>query len=76
MPSPVYGASGGSGGTLALQTPTGAVNGVNTAFVFADTPILVMRNGIPQSPDVYTIVGTTVTFDTAPDSGEITGLTQ
>lgn len=68
--------TGAAGGSVTLETPTGDVDGVNDEFGFDGTPIAVFRNGILQSPDVYTIVGTTVTFDTPPASGEITGLTQ
>lgn len=63
-------------GDVALEIPTGDVDGLNDEFVFVGTPKLVFRNGVLQSPDAYTVVGTTVTFDTAPADGEITGLTQ
>lgn len=73
------GGSGGGGSTttsVELETPTGAVNGVNTDFVFVGTPVLVMDNGIPQSPDAYSILGTTVSITVPPEIGhQITGLT-
>lgn len=75
MPSAIQGGAAG-GGSVTLETPTGELNEFNRDFAFVGTPIAVFRNGVLQSPDVYTVAGTTVTFDIAPASGEMTGLTQ
>lgn len=65
-----------SGGSLSLEVPTGAVDGVNGEFVFVGTPIAVFRNGVLQGSDVVTIVDHTATLDPVPADGEITGLVQ
>lgn len=59
------------------ETPSGSVNGSNTAFVLANTPIAgsesVYLNGILQDPGAgndYTISGGTVTFADAPTVGD------
>lgn len=55
------------------ETPSGAVNGVNTTFTLANTPIAgteqVYLNGILQEPGAgndYTISGLTITYLAAP----------
>jgi len=55
------------------ETPTGSVNGVNTSFTLANTPIAgteqVFLNGLLQEPGAgndYTISGATITYLTAP----------
>jgi len=60
------------------ETPTGAVNGVNTTYTLANTPIAgqesVFLNGILQEPGAgndYTISGLTITYLTAPVTGDI-----
>lgn len=59
------------------ETPTGAVNGTNTSFVLANTPVTgseeVFLNGILQEPGVgndYTISVATITYLTAPVTGD------
>lgn len=57
------------------ETPTGAVNGVNTVFTLANTPITgkeeVFFNGVLQdSGDDYTISGNTITMAIAPETGK------
>ena len=59
------------------ETPTGAVNGTNTSFVLANTPVVgsesVFLNGILQEPGVgndYTISVATITYLTAPVTGD------
>ena len=59
------------------ETPTGAVNGANTAYTIANTPIAgtehVFLNGILQEPGAgndYTISGTAITYLTAPVTGD------
>lgn len=53
-------------------TPSGTINGSNTAFTIPDTPdendsVVVYKNGLMQrQTDDYTISGTTITFVTAP----------
>jgi len=59
------------------ETPTGAVNGVNTIFTLANTPVAgsehVYRNGVLQEPGgvEYTISGTTITFVSPPNTGNL-----
>lgn len=59
------------------ETPSGSINGSNTAFTLANTPISgteeVYLNGILQDPGAgadYTISGATLTYATAPVSGD------
>jgi len=59
------------------ETPSGSVNGSNTAFVLANTPVVgseeVYLNGLMQEPGAgndYTISGATITYLTAPISGD------
>lgn len=58
------------------ETPSGSVNGSNTAFTLANTPLsgteMVFLNGLLQEPSSqdYSISGTTITFVTAPVSGD------
>jgi hypothetical protein len=59
------------------ETPTGAVNGSNTTYTLANTPLSgsehVYLNGILQEPGAgndYTISGTTITYLAAPISGD------
>lgn len=59
------------------ETPTGAVNGTNTSFVLANTPVTgseeVYLNGILQEPGAgndYTISAATITYLTAPVTGD------
>jgi len=67
-----------SGSNLIVrETPSGAVNGSNVTFVLASTPVsgteLVFLNGLLQEPgsgNDYTISGDTITFETAPDTGD------
>lgn len=62
---------------IVRETPSGAVNGSNTAFVLANTPIVgseeVYLNGLQQEPgggNDYTISGATITYLTAPIAGD------
>lgn len=59
------------------ETPTGTVNGSNTAFTLANTPTAgteeVYLNGVLQEPGAgndYTISGATITYLTAPLTGD------
>lgn len=58
------------------ETPSGSVNGSNTAFTLANTPLAgsehVWLNGLLQEPssEDYSISGATITFVTAPVSGD------
>jgi hypothetical protein len=59
------------------EAPTGAINGVNTTFTLANTPTAgseeVYLNGILQEPGAgndYTISGATITYLTAPLTGD------
>jgi hypothetical protein len=59
------------------ETPSGSVNGSNTTFTLANTPTAgteeVFLNGILQEPGAgndYTISGGTITYLTAPVSGD------
>lgn len=60
---------------IVRETPSGSVNGSNTSFVLANTPLSgseeVFLNGILQDPGAgadYTISGGTITYLTAPVS--------
>lgn len=60
---------------LSMETPTGAVDGINDDFVFTSPPILVTYQGIIQDLTTdYTLVGSTVTFTVPPVSGTVKGL--
>ena len=55
------------------ETPSGSINGSNTAFTLAATPsgVMVARNGILQAEGLdYTRSGATLTFLTAPATGD------
>lgn len=57
------------------EVPSGTINGSNTAFTIANTPIAgtvqVYFNGLRmKATSDYTISGTTITFGTAPVSGD------
>jgi hypothetical protein len=59
------------------ETPTGTINGSNTTFTLANTPLsgteVVFLNGILQDAGAgndYTISGGTITFLTAPATGD------
>lgn len=59
------------------ETPTGSINGSNTTFTLANTPILntetVYLNGLLQEPGAgndYTISGVTITMLSAPATGD------
>lgn len=59
---------------MAQETPTGLVNGLNTVFTLANTPVdpslvEVYRNGLLQLLGAlfdYTVSGATITFSVAP----------
>ena len=60
------------------ETPSGTINGSNTAFTLANTPnptasLKVSLNGFLQSASGvdYSLSGTTITFNTAPRTGSI-----
>lgn len=60
------------------ETPSGTINGSNTVFTLATTPISgsesVFLNGILQNAGAgndYTISGNSITFITAPKSGDV-----
>ena len=66
-----------TGNFITNETPTGAVNGTNTAFTLAFTPtagtVSVYLNGIYQEPGAgndYTISTNTITYLTAPVTGD------
>lgn len=59
------------------ETPTGTVNGSNTAFTLSQTPfdsgdaVQVYLNGVKRDKTTdWTISGTTITFVTAPALGQ------
>lgn len=63
---------------IANEVPTGDINGANTDFVVANTPasgtLQVYLNGLLQEPGSgkdYQLSGTTITFATAPETGDI-----
>lgn len=69
---------GGGGGVenyITLETPSGTVNGVNVTFTLALTPVTntetISINGLIQyRTDDYTITDDTITFTTAPFTGD------
>jgi hypothetical protein len=63
---------------VANEIPSGDINGVNDTFVLANTPgagtVSVYLNGLLQAPGMtndYTIVADTITFNTAPLTGDV-----
>jgi hypothetical protein len=59
------------------ETPTGLVNSSNTTYTLANTPLVgteqVFLNGLLQEPGAgndYTISGATITYLTAPTTGD------
>lgn len=63
---------------ITRETPSGAINGANVTFVLANTPVAgseeVYLNGLLQEPGAgndYTISGATITYLTAPVSGDV-----
>lgn len=73
--------SGGSGAVYyALEIPTGAIDGSNTIFTLAHTPVgsseMVFLNGLVQLRTTdYTMSGSTITFTTAPFSSDSINVT-
>jgi hypothetical protein len=62
---------------ITRETPTGSINGANTTFTLANTPVVgteqVFLNGILQEPGAgndYTISGLTITYLAAPATGD------
>lgn len=62
---------------ITRETPSGLVNGTNTAYTLANTPVVgsecVFLNGLLQEPGAgndYTISGADITFLSAPVSGD------
>lgn len=60
------------------ETPTGTVNGSNTDFTMAATPLsntdCIYLNGVLQNAggaNDYTLSGAVITFNTAPESGDV-----
>ncbi len=69
-----------SGSFSVRETPSGAINGSNTAFTLAFTPIIgtetVFLNWLQQNvTEDYTISGSTITYVTAPIAGDILRVT-
>ena len=59
----------GDGASVAMETPTGDVDGMNTDFVFTAPPIQVFRNGVMELR-LGTVSTNTFTFDTPPEVGD------
>lgn len=71
-----YRTSDGSTSFADAETPTGSVNGSNTAFTLANTPVsgslMLFLGGSVQTKDVdYSLSGTSITFTSAPYSGAV-----
>jgi len=69
-------ASGLAAHIVTREVPSGTIDGTNTVFTLANTPVVgtecVFENGLLQQSGVgndYTISGATITFTTAPDAG-------
>lgn len=70
---------GGGGATISfMETPTGAIDGVNTTYTLANTPdpsvaLMLFLNGLLQSEggsNDFTISGDTITMNAAPVAGD------
>ena len=63
---------GGTAVALSVETPSGTVNGSNTAFTVTNDPSLVTVNGQAMSiTDDYTYSDPIITFVTAPETGSV-----
>jgi len=67
-----------TGAEAVSEAPSGAIDGVNTTFTLSSSPLSnslsVYLNGLYQEEGAgkdYTLSGTTITFNTAPESGSI-----
>lgn len=62
----------GTGSLKEIPLSSGAIDGVNTVFVWAHAPLLLMLNGqtLQKGGVGYTIVGTTTTLVNAPYLGD------
>ena len=67
-----------AGGYVVRETPSGTVNGSNTAFTLANTPVsgteMIFQNGlllVSGSGKDYTISTNAITFVTAPATGDV-----
>lgn len=60
---------GGAGVSVALETPTGDVDGVNDEFTFTGAPIVVFRNGVNETR-LGSIAASVFTFDAPPEVGD------
>ena len=65
-----------AGSLIRKETPSGTINGTNTSFTLANTPVAgseeLYRNGqLLTLTEDYTISGSTITLVTAPVAGEI-----
>ena len=63
---------------ITREVPTGTINGTNVTFTLANTPLLgtenIYLNGVLQNlgaSNDYTISGATITFNTAPQTGDV-----
>lgn len=55
--------TGGGSGSTAVETPTGTVNGVNTSFTVANTPLYLIIDGISRFETIhYTLSGLNITL--------------
>lgn len=66
----------GSASWVYNETPSGTVDGSNTTFTLAHTPVsgslMLFRDGqLMKEGDDYTLSGNTITFSTAPASGSV-----
>lgn len=66
---------GGTGVSVALETPTGDVDGVNDEFVCSGSPIAVFLRGLVRKAGVgadYTVSVNTITFNAGklPQTGD------
>lgn len=71
------GAGGGAGFAVALETPSGTIDGSNADFTLSAAPdpsadLLLFRNGLLQDQGLdYTLSGDTVTFTLPPETGSV-----
>lgn len=69
VPESELSTGGGAAATLALETPTGDVDGVNDTFTFTGPPLSVFRNGVMERR-LGSVVGNTFVFDSPPDADD------
>lgn len=61
---------GGSGGSIAFETPVGLINDSNVTFTVSNVPLYIVLNGSTYfEGDGYTLSGLTITMLITPQTG-------